>query len=298
MNAYITIPSRLHRECREFASAGNNVQDPACPPQKDCHLQLVQTTMAAAMPAKLKKVEVTWGQTDTADAHSLGDLHNGCNSQGRTNAVETPNQLVQENIGSAGDGHPLHVMAAQLAKAWRTTAEAGGSAGAGEWPGLGGYGGSAQQRTNATQTSASTVPVEKPKIRAKQSTSAPIISQPMMQPLPAATVCHLLDNEAQFRVVVEFEKMSPNDSTAQAPAPRCVDDGVEKNASTRSQGADKAAMEEPGGIKDDAQQQHGKICDNQEQQQQQIDSAQEQRWFAAEVWALKVASRATLFDAI
>lgn len=164
--------------------------------------------MAAALPASLKNIEVAWAQGPTDFAQS---------------------QLARDNVGRSGDAHPLRAKALLLAATWRAAARRGGSGDVcrhGQQssvapPQLGdAIEGSAQPTCSAgvstAQASAPLVAVETSFLRGMMSRSAPVVPLPTMQPLPAATVCRLLDNTAQFQVVIEFENLIPEDSTAAA----------------------------------------------------------------------------------
>lgn len=271
-----------HHQGATFYGAGRNGPSAACSPQEECVAQFVQARMAAAMPATLRKVPVTWLHTDSAGAapSASGALHNsGLTTE--AHATSAQNQVQGQDLGDTGNAHPLHVMAIQLAKARGTAAEAGRRSGHNEVLSQRGSGGAALGQTQTAEASTSAGVESNHVVHGLVNSSAPIISQPVVQPLPASTVCHLLDNAAQFRVVIEFENLAPCEETIVCTAATsCVDAAVVLK--TRARDADKARRDQAA-VRQGSARQQCCMAKGHKKQHQQAAVVQQQRWFTVEV---------------
>ena len=284
--AYLAVllqfSGREFRECKEqdasmlqtlCAGAGCGAERSARRPTEASHLRQLHMKMAAALPESLQAVQVTWrGSRPAGAAHACGGIWEGRTSQGCTDSAR--NQLVHGNTGSSGDAHPLRAKAVRLAAAWRAAAEAeGGGGGCGQRQPVEGV----DPTLNVVQAAAPSV-AEEPALRGMMSRSAKIAPQPILRLLPADTICRLLGNDAQFRVVVEFENLTSEESTAAVrSAGGCVRRTRSRQCDTEDRGQTRPS--------NDDTRKHDRVCVNQEAWVQDVE---EQRWFAVEVRPLQL----------
>lgn len=264
----------------EHLDAGPAHQAPL-PPGPESHAQRAQRTMAAAMPATLRAVEVDWGEIDTPTP-----LHGGssteCHVLSHAIAVQTSQQQQCSTPGSRSCS--LRSLAVQLAQDWMRNSSVQQQANKCRHSGPEATGSSPSAPSNKEQRAHALAKVNRCR--------APLIPQPVAQLLPAETVCRLLDNESQFRVVIEFEWLVATTTATDCGAGHTGEESAGSAATTED--------EEDGGqsgacsSRSNGERQHSKVKKHTKAKAKQKNSGkkmapqkstpvQQNCWFAAEV---------------